>query len=65
MNKAERIKAANAEWHRLNEIDTKIRYLFDELMCEMKTLNDVDVRFHGHVLHLIKCIELLSKSKGD
>ena len=64
MNKAERIKAANAEWHRLNEIDTKIRCLFDKLMREMETLDD-DVRFHGHVLHLIKCIELLSKSKGD
>ena len=64
MNKAERIKVANAEWHRLNEIDTEIRRLFDKLMYEMETLDD-DVRFHGHVLHLIKRIKLLIKSKGD
>lgn len=45
MNKAERIKAANAEWHRLNEIDTELRCLFNKLMYEMRTLNHYEHKY--------------------
>lgn len=48
MNKAERIKVANAEWDRLNEIDTEIRYLFDKLMYEMETLDYYEHKYSGY-----------------
>jgi hypothetical protein len=79
MNKAERIKVANAEWHRLNEIDTEIRRLFDKLMYEMETLDHYEHKYSGYWIEnadhykskLIRCNELrkkiamLMESKGD
>jgi hypothetical protein len=48
MNKAERIKVANAEWHRLNEIDTEIECLFNKLMREMETLDHYERKYSGY-----------------
>jgi len=72
MNKAERIKIANAEWHRLNDIDKKIDVCLSKLMYEVSLLEYYERKYSGYWynLKLKKCnalhnkIEMLIESKG-
>jgi len=48
MNKAERIKIANAEWHRLNDIDKEIDVCLSKLMYEVSSLEHYERKYSGY-----------------
>lgn len=48
MNKAERIKIANAEWHRLNDISKEIDVCLSKLIYETSSLEHYERKYSGY-----------------